>query len=181
MRGNRLRRSMTLLVGVVLVGIAGVAVWAQLSGQRRGPLTFDPPYPKVDAAGAPILAVFEGRIPCFVAGCEKRKVSLVLYRDRATNAPGTYWLGLVGVGLGSTREVSQGAWATGRGVADYPEAVVYELDAGAPDDLRQFWRVSEDVLLPLDRNMRPRAGNSAWGFMLSRYSAPYGPRTYYSN
>jgi len=56
--------------------------------------------------------------------------------------------------------------------------VVYELDAGAPKDLQRHWRVSEDVLLPLDQSMRPLAGNAAWGYMLSRYDAPYGPRTY---
>jgi len=26
--------------------------------------------------------------------------------------------------------------------------------------------------------MRPLPGNAAWGYMLSRYDAPYGPRTY---
>jgi hypothetical protein len=178
MRGNQLPRLMTMLVGLVVMGMAVVAVWGQLSGQRRAPLTFDPPYPEVDAGGAPILAVFEGRIPCFVAHCEKRKVSLVLYQDRATSAPSTYWLGLVGVGLGNTRDVTRGTWETRRGTADYPKAVVYELDARAPDDLHRFWRVSEDVLLPLDESMRPKPGNAAWGFMLSRYTAPYGPRTY---
>jgi len=45
-------------------------------------------------------------------------------------------------------------------------------------DLRYVWRVSDDVALPLDERMAPRPGNSGWGYMLSRYDAPYGPRTY---
>ena len=56
--------------------------------------------------------------------------------------------------------------------------MVYELDASAPDDLQRHWRVSEDVLLPLDPGMRPLPGDAAWGYMLSRDTAPYGPRTY---
>ncbi len=46
------------------------------------------------------------------------------------------------------------------------------LPPTAPHDLRRHWRVSEDVLLPLDASMRPLVGNSAWGYMLSRYAAP---------
>jgi hypothetical protein len=45
-------------------------------------------------------------------------------------------------------------------------------------DLRYVWRVSDDVALPLDERMAPRPGNSGWGYMLGRYDAPYGPRTY---
>jgi hypothetical protein len=145
---------------------------------RRAAVSFDPPYPPVDAAGAPILAVFEGRIPCSIPNCQQRKVGLVLYQHGTAGNSGTYWLGLVRVGIGSGRDVVQGAWTTRRGVDAYPEAVVYELDSKAPDDLRRFWRVTTEILLPLDDSQRPKAGNAAWGYMLSRYAAPYGPRTY---
>jgi len=104
-------------------------------------------------------------------------VGLVLYEHAATKTPSTYWLGVIGL-IGNDRIVIQGAWTIRKGAKDFPEAVVYELDASAPDDLQRHWRVSEDVLLPLDQSMRPLAGNAAWGYMLSRYDAPYGPRTY---
>jgi hypothetical protein len=105
------------------------------------------------------------------------KVSLVLYANRATSAPSTYWLGVVGA-AGDERVVSEGAWTIHRGVAGYAEAAAYELDAHAPANLKRFWRVSADVLLPLDETMTPMPGDAAWGYMLSRYTEPYGPRTY---
>ena len=138
--------------------------------------TFDLPYPERNASGDPILAAFNGRTPCDVQGCEKMKVSLVLY-GRA-QAPSTYWLGILRVGLGNERAVAQGAWTIERGVKDYPSAVVYRLDANAAAGLRSFWRVSDDILLPLDEHARPKPGNGAWGTMLSRDTEPYGPRTY---
>ncbi|MGB8765434.1 MAG: hypothetical protein WCD07_11685 [Burkholderiales bacterium] len=106
------------------------------------------------------------------------KVWLVLYQNRNTKAPTTYWLGVVGVGKGNDRTVTQGTWILHRGVKDYPEAVVYELDSNTPQDLRYYWRLNENILLVLDQNMSPKAGNGAWGYMLSRDTAPYGPKTY---
>ena len=91
-----------------------------------------------------------------------QKVGLVLYQHAATRSPSTYWLGLVGL-TGNDRIVIRGTWTIRKGARDFPEAVVYELDAGAPKDLQRHWRVSEDVLLPLDQSMRPLAGNAAWG------------------
>jgi hypothetical protein len=159
------------------IAIAGLAVAWHNSPRRPTTVTFEPPYPQLNAAGDPIRAVFEGRIPCSSPNCERRKVGLVLYEHAATRTPTTYWLGLIGL-TGNDRIVIQGTWTIRQGVKDFPEAVVYELDASAPDDLQRHWRVSEDVLLPLDQSMRPLAGNAAWGYMLSRYAAPYGPRTY---
>ena len=175
----RLSKPVIVAAAVVMLGIIGLAAWWQRPEYRR-PITFHPPYPQVDEAGASILAVFEGRIPFFVANCEKRKVGLVLYHDGATSAPSSYWLGVIGVGLSNEREVTQGTWTIRRGAEEYPEAVVYELDRKAPDDLRRYWRLTQDILLPLDQTMRPKPGNSAWGFMLSRHAAPYGPRTYWN-
>jgi hypothetical protein len=173
----RLSRTAIGLAAAAAIAIVCLAVWWRYGASRPTTVTFEPPYPQVNAAGDPILAVFEGRIPCSSSNCERRKVGLVLYDHSATRIPSTYWLGLVGL-TGNDRIVIQGTWTIRKGVKDFPEAVVYELDASAPDDLQRHWRVSEDVLLPLDRSMRPLAGNAAWGYMLSRYDAPYGPRTY---
>lgn len=140
--------------------------------------TFDRPNPERNASGDPILADYVGRIPCAVADCEMMKVELVLYQNPDSKSPTTYWLGFVGVGKGDDRTVIQGTWSLRRGAQDYPEAVVYELDSNTDPAMRYYWRVNEDIVLPLDPSMRPKSGNGAWGNMLSRDSKPYGPRTY---
>ena len=160
-----------LATAFVSLALMGCAV------SRDSPRTFDPPYPQMNRDGDPILAVFEGRIPCHLANCQVLKVGLVLYRHRDTKAPSTYWLGVVG-GRGNDRTVTQGTWLERRGTKEYPDAPVYELDSNAGLGFRFFWRVNENILLPLDETMSPKAGNAAWGTMLSRYTEPYGPRTY---
>jgi len=140
--------------------------------------TFDPPYPERNSAGDPIVPVFEGRIPCAVPGCAMRKVELVLYGRDAGRIPTSYWPGQVEVGMGSDRVVQQGAWTARRGLQEYPNGSVYQLDSSADPSLRYLWRVNDDIVLVLDQNLRPRAGNAAWGFMLSRDCTAYGPRAY---
>jgi hypothetical protein len=105
------------------------------------------------------------------------KVQLVLYESRTEKIPTTYWLGLIGTN-GNDRVVRQGTWSVRTGVEGYPEALVYALDDRADEALRYYWRVNDNILLVLDEHMNPRVGNGAWGYMLSRYDAPYGPRTY---
>ena len=140
--------------------------------------TFDPAYPDRNSAGDPIVAVFAGRIPCAGQACEMRKVELVLYgREQGTVAT-TYWLGQIGVGLSDDRVVGVGTWSGRRGVRNYPDALVYALEEPADPSLRYLWRVNDEILLVLDESMKPKAGNGAWGNMLSRNCAPYGPRTY---
>jgi hypothetical protein len=157
------------LVGFALLGCAA---------PRPAPNSFEPPYPEFNASGDPILAVFFGRTPCELPDCQVLKVGLVLYAKQGSLAPSTYWLGVVGVGRGNDRTVTQGAWTLRRGVKAYPDALVYELDSPAAANFRYFWRVNEDILLPLDASMTPKVGNGAWGYMLSRYAQAYGPITY---
>lgn len=140
--------------------------------------TFAPAYPERNASGDTILANFEGRIPCARTGCDKLKVSLVLYQHPTTHAPTTYWLGVVPGVPGAVREVRTGIWRAVPGVAGHDGATAYVLDEGADEAVRYWWRVNEDILLALDGQMRPKAGNAAWGNMLSRDTHPYGPRTY---
>ncbi len=140
--------------------------------------TFDPPYPERSSAGDPILAVFVGRIPCVVTSCDMRKIELVLYGRDSEQVPTTYWLGQVGGRMGNAWLVQRGTWTGRRGVQQYPDALVYVLDSNADPSLQYLWRVNDEILLVLDQSMRPRAGNGAWGFMLSRDCTPYGPRTY---
>lgn len=173
--------SKPIIIFLVALIVLGTGVYLFQKGYfHKKQTTFDPPYPEVNTNEDPILAVFEGRIPytgpCDV--CEKIKISLVLYQDKETKKPSTYWLGQVVVGEGNDRIVTQGSWILRRGIKGYPSAEVYMLDENTPEELRMYWRVNEDILLPLDKNMAPKVGNSAWGYMLSRYKEPYGPRTY---
>jgi hypothetical protein len=174
----KLSKRTIALVAVAVIASAALALALSRSSYfHRAAMTFDPPYPEVNAHGDPILAVFEGRIPSPVPTRQMVKVGLVLYQDRNASAPTTYWLGIVGT-QGNDRLVTSGTWTIKRGVEGYPDAVVYELDANAAFDLRHYWRVDDNILLPLDASMRPKVGNSAWGYVLSRYAAAYGPRTY---
>lgn len=150
-----------ILFSVVVVG--GGFWLAQNDYFHQAPVTLEPPYPAVNANGDPILGVFEGRIPC--ADCEKIKVALVLYQNPETKAPTTYWLGRVFV---DDLTVTQGTWTIRQGIKEYPEAVVYELDSNTPEDFRSYWRVNENIMLPLDQNMILKVGNASWGYMLSR-------------
>ena len=162
---------------VLLLAVGASLALSSCAPPHPATVTFDPPYPETNANGDPILVVFEGRIPCIVANCENLKVGLVLYQERSSNTQTTYWLGVVGT-RGNDRVVTEGTWAIRHGVEGYPRGIAYELDATTPSDLRHYWRVNEDILLVLDERKCPKAGNSAWGYMLSRYAAPYGPRTY---
>ncbi|MFS8131484.1 MAG: hypothetical protein ACMG57_05940 [Candidatus Dojkabacteria bacterium] len=166
-----------ILVSIVLIIVFVIGVLLFQRANSGTTVTFAPPYPEFNTNGDPILAVFEGRIPCKASNCEKLKVGLVLYQNKETLTPTTYWLGLIGAS-GNDRVVTQGTWTIQKGIKDYPEAVVYKLDSNTEADFQNYWRLNEDIILPLDQNLNPKVGDAAWGYMLSRYSAPYGPRTY---
>ena len=71
------------------------------------------------------------------------------------------------------RPVWQGADAIAR---HWLEALRVARVAPAGEDVEG--PLPGSILLVLDEHMNPRVGNAAWGYMLSRYDAPYGPRTY---
>jgi hypothetical protein len=159
-------RLVAILAIVSVLALAG-GLWMFQSGYlRQAPPAFAPPYPSLDANGAPVMGVFEGRTPC--ADCEKIKMALALYENRETKEPSTYWLARVYGGKSDDRVVTEGTWSKRRGTREYPDAVVYELDSSTPEDLRRYWRISEEIMLPLDRDMNLKAGNASWGYMLSR-------------
>jgi hypothetical protein len=166
-------RSVIVLVIFAAMSLAALVAW---SNWAPDDLVFQPPYPEFNASGDPILAVYQGQIPCILKNCEKMKIALVLYHDRASR-PTTYWFGSVAVSDDDDRLVTQGRWTERKGVRGYREAVVYELDSNTPPELRYFWRVNEDIVLPLDPSMSPKVGNASWGYMLSRYAKGYHPRT----
>ncbi len=166
----KMSRQIIILILISIIVVGG-GFWLVQNGYfRQSPTTFERPFPAVNANGDPILGFFVGRTPC--PDCQAMKVALVLYYNPETSSPTTYWLGLVFVGKGNDRTVYQGNWTIQHGIKEYPEAVVYQLDANTPEDLRSYWHVNKDILLPLDKDMNPKVGNSAWGFMLSRTEVP---------
>ena len=75
--------------------MAGAVLLFQKYWIDQAPSSFDPAYPAVNAQGDPIFAVYEGRTPC--PDCQTAqmvKMQLVLYHNRETATPTTYWLGL---------------------------------------------------------------------------------------
>lgn len=175
----KLSRPIIILILISIFTVGG-SLWLFQNGYFSKPqMTFDPPYPEVNANGDPILAVFDGRVPCSLEKCVggRLKVELVLYQNKQTKIPTTYWLGLIG-SSGNDRIVTKGSWTTHQGVKGYPEAVVYELDSNTELDFRHYWKVNDNILFLLDENLNPKAGNAAWGYTLNRYDAPYGPKTY---
>jgi hypothetical protein len=167
-----MKKNHLIIISSILLLIAAIALGWFLIRKNLPPVTYAPPYPTVNKKGDPILAVFEGRTPC--AQCdetEKMKVLLTLYQNPETKEPTTYWLGTVVVGEGEGtgyRRETQGSWKIRYDVDDYPGAIVYELDSKAPEELRLYWQVNKDILLPLDQTMTPKVGNASWGYMLSR-------------
>src|SRR5262245_45818712 len=59
---DRMRLSKTAigLAAAATVAIACLAVWWHNGARRPTTVTFEPPYPQLNAAGDPILAVFDG-------------------------------------------------------------------------------------------------------------------------
>jgi hypothetical protein len=168
--------AVALFAAGVACGVLAIAMFEH-RGARTVTATFDPTYPEHNGNGDPIRAVMEGRVACPVPGCDRLKVCLVLYETTAEKKPSTYWLGVVGT-KGNERVVTRGTWQVQRGVVGYPDALVYALDTDTGLGLRYFWSVNDNILLQLDERMNPHAESGAWGHMLTRYSAPYGPRTY---
>ena len=99
------------LAGTVLT-LATLLALAACAAPETEYVTFDPPYPEKGAGDTPILAAFNGRVPCvsYANGCEKLKVTLVLYTNQKTKIPWTYWLGVVGpegLAIGDFGEAAQ--------------------------------------------------------------------------
>jgi hypothetical protein len=69
----RLSKAAVGLAAAATIAIAGLAVWWHNRPPPPTTVTFEPPYPQLNAAGDPILAVFEGRTHALrpIAGGEK--------------------------------------------------------------------------------------------------------------
>jgi hypothetical protein len=179
--GGRLWKHPKVSIGVGAVALADVVavVFELVSPVPEEPLTFGPWYPLVNHSGDPAVADFENHVPCAIddppaAECQRVKLGVVLYRSEATGAPSTYLISVLRVGVGNDRERHEGTWTVARGTGLDPQATVYQLDTGAPEHLRQYWPVGDNILYLLDKDKMPRVGDAAYGYALS--SIPIGQK-----
>jgi NlpE N-terminal domain len=154
----------------------GALVAATLAGcavEPGRPAVPEPWYPPVNESSDPLLAAFEGRVPCAepaMKDCEKVKVGLALYQDPGTKSPTTYTLARVYVASSpeGSRVVVSGTWRITQGMRLDPSAPVYRLDASAPSEFRSYWAIGEDILFVLDEDLKPRVGAASWSYVLNR-------------
>ncbi len=142
------------------------AAWRDIYLSNR----FEPP------AGSSQYGIFQGRTPC--GDCQLVKMSLTLYRS-PDGTPTTYRLARSFVGKGNDRYLTEGEW---KSVSAGGHPVIYQLDANSPAELASyrerappgvssvaaFLPIGGDILLLLDQNLRPRIGDGAFSFTLSR-------------
>lgn len=141
--------------------------------QQHSPTVVDPWYPTANENGDPVAGVFEGRVPCAKPGfanCEKVKVALALYRDSRSNALTSYRLACVYVAAGpeGSQLIVAGAAMTTRGTKLDPNATVIWLDEKAPQELRAYWVVDENILFLLNQDFSPKVGTASWSYVLNR-------------
>ena len=125
--------------------------------------TFMPPFPPEEIPADALVGIFEGKFPCET--CVKIKTALVLLQEPATGNPTRYLLRQNQTGA---PEDSEGSWRIRRGSRFDPGAVVYELQPPGSPVTIDYLTVGPDILLLLDEQLRPRVGNAAYSFTLSR-------------
>ncbi|MBI5149407.1 MAG: copper resistance protein NlpE N-terminal domain-containing protein [Candidatus Omnitrophica bacterium] len=152
-----------IFIASILVMMSGCSYFKQT------PAPFDPWYPAVNEHGDPVLAVYEGRIPCMATpDCSKIKMGLAFYQNAQTKLPTTYLLARVGVGTGNDRITNAGTLTITHGTALDPQASVYQLDLNAPQEFRSYWAIGQDILFILDQDMNPRVGDASYSYVLNR-------------
>jgi hypothetical protein len=139
------------------------------------------------SAGAPALTpastllkdrrqsvIYDGRTPCLDFAqiynlqvsndCLKLKWRLTLQRDPTTFLPTTYTLNYTL----SRRNIIQGKWAVKKGVANNPDALVYQLDPDKADASIFLLAGDENVLFFLDKNKRLLTGDINFSYTLNK-------------
>lgn len=154
--------------------VVGNAAWsytlnrAGKAGRRTAAVT-----PVYEEPGSPGGGVFEGRTPCtadvrpftanLVPGCAKLKWRLTL-RQNAAGQPAGYTSGVVG-----RDDSREGSWNILTGIREFPDAVVYELRAGAEGTKRlRLLLVGSRHLFMVDANDDLLVGDELWSYTLSR-------------
>lgn len=111
------------------------------------------------------------------ANCEMIKWNLTLYLDANTLTPTTYKLtgvyglaeqGTNGLSKGGTKVEREGKWTIVRGTKVNPDAVVYQLYTGRPQESVSFLKVDHNLLHLLDRDKSLAIGTAGWSYTLNR-------------
>jgi hypothetical protein len=128
--------------------------------------------PTYDEPGGPGGGVFEGRTPCteqvkaftadLVPGCSRLKWRLTL-RQSAGGQPAGYVSGVLG-----RSDATRGEWRIRRGLAGFPEAVVYEIRPSGSRQRLALLLVGGNHLFMLGPDRRLLVGDENWSYTLSR-------------
>ena len=129
------------------------------------------------STGAPLSSVlgrFVGRSPCVQvarelrktvgADCMKVKWDLTLYQDSKTLAQTTYELR----GTFYRDRIRKGTWTVLRGARGNRAAVVYQLNADAPDGSLMLLKGDDNILFFLDGDRNLMIGNGDFSYTLNR-------------
>lgn len=120
--------------------------------------------------------VFDGRTPCqeFAAehpelhanqSCFKLKWKLTLNWDPETHLPSSYEIR--GVVNNELAEMN-GTWAILRGTDTNPDALVYQLNPGEPEQSISLLVADENILYFLNKELEPFIGNENFSFALNK-------------
>jgi len=159
-----MQRFMTLLA-ITVLNVSACAQTA-MSGNQPFPTTIPAGIP----TGRTVYGAFEGRIPCKEISkqlnvatsdaCTKRKISILLYQDPATQSPTTFKVS----GLGTA--VGDGQWHILKGMPGNANAVVYQLDIGK--EKLYLFKGDDNVLFVLDKDKNFLLGNAEFSYTLNR-------------
>ena len=125
-------------------------------------------------AASSVFGRFVGRTPCsevvremnqtVESDCMKLKWDLTLYHDARTSAPTTYEL----KGTLYRDQPRKGTWKILRGSRVSPDAVLYQLDPGAPQGSLLLLKAADNILYFLDRSRNLLVGNYDFSYTLNR-------------
>jgi hypothetical protein len=124
--------------------------------------------------GPQVFGIFEGRSPCAglarelklggADGIVRVKWRVTLLKDPATNQPTTYRV----EGSLNRARAWTGAWRILRGARGFPDASVYQLDAGASHGPILLLRVDDNLVMFLTQQRQPLPGTADFSYTLTR-------------
>lgn len=120
--------------------------------------------------------VFDGRTPCRQIAadhpemkksdaCFKLKWRLILYRDPVSRQPTTYSFRKI---IDNQPQQATGRWTMRKGVGALMGSVIYTIDPEDPHTTMSFLVGDDNVLIFLDKQMRPYPGNEHFSVALNR-------------
>jgi hypothetical protein len=143
-----------------------------------------PPFATIEQTDSKIFGVFEGITPCSNLArplpqipqdtdCEQMIWKFTLYQDASTGTPTTYELNAAygvpqpnttGLASGGTEIEMAGTWE----IVKDPNAVVYQLNSGVPEDTVSFAKIGDDILHVLNKDGTLMVGNAGWSYTINR-------------